>query len=66
MNRTPQPLEQRFAFEVRWAPTRGWLLVRDCFTGEWLEVAKDDVPPRWKGWATARKKRWEAERDGRR
>src|SRR5216683_2853417 len=27
-----------YPFEVRWAPERGWLLVRDCFTGEWLEV----------------------------
>ena len=40
--------------------------VRDCFTGEWLMVPKDEVPPWWRREASIEKKRQEAARDGRR
>lgn len=50
-------LEIRFDVEIRWARERGWMLIRDAFTGEWHEVPADRVPPWWRQYATIEKKR---------
>ena len=40
--------EQHFPFEVRWGRERGWLQVRDCFTGEWHQVLATQCPEWWR------------------
>jgi hypothetical protein len=43
----PPVPEQRYPFEVRWGRERGWLRLRDCFRGEWLEVLASECPTWW-------------------
>jgi hypothetical protein len=49
--------EQRFSFAVRWGRERGWLQVRDAFSGEWLEVLATACPPWWREEAFRAKRR---------
>jgi len=51
------PLEVRYPVEIRWARERGWICVRDAFTGEWHEVLADQVPPWWRRQAQIEKMR---------
>lgn len=37
----------RYALALAWAEERGWLRVRDPFTGEWHEIAAKDAPRSW-------------------
>lgn len=53
----PEPASPiRYTVIIRWAQKRGWLEVRDPFTGAWLGVRAKDAPSSW----------WEAPRQGRR
>src|SRR5919198_567597 len=47
------PQTAQFPFAVRWSRERGWLEVRDSFTGAWHEVPAEQCPPHWRRWATA-------------
>ena len=49
--------EIRYPVEIRWARERGWICVRDAFTGEWHEVLADQVPPWWRRQAQIEKMR---------
>jgi hypothetical protein len=53
----PPTEEQRFKFAVRWGRERGWLQVRDVFSGEWLEVLASECPPWWRDEAFKAKRR---------
>jgi hypothetical protein len=57
MSNASDATEIRFPFEVRWPSwqDRGWLEVRDCFTGQWLQVWAADVPPWWRREAQMKK-----------
>src|SRR5688500_874398 len=44
---TELPFRSICDFDVRWARDRGWLAVRDPFTGEWHEVLVRECPPSW-------------------
>src|SRR5262249_32734945 len=46
--------------DVRWASERGWLRVRDPFTGEWREIPARGAPRGWAGLASKsnRSERW--------
>jgi hypothetical protein len=50
-------LEIRYPVEIRWARERGWILVRDAFTGQWHQVLADQVPPWWRRQAQIEKMR---------
>jgi hypothetical protein len=47
----------RYPVEIRWARERGWIRVRDAFSGEWHEVLADQVPPWWRRQAQIEKLR---------
>lgn len=38
----------RYPLEVRWSSERGWLLVRDPFTGEWHQIEARQAPASWR------------------
>jgi phage/plasmid primase-like uncharacterized protein len=40
--------EPQFTFEVRWARDRGWLEVRDVWSGEWHQVLARVCPAGWR------------------
>ncbi|MAG37626.1 MAG: hypothetical protein CL878_15435 [Dehalococcoidia bacterium] len=46
----------RYPFSVRWTAERGWLRLRDPFTGEWHQIRAAHAPPHWAHWA--RQDRW--------
>ena len=50
-------LEIRYPVEIRWARERGWILVRDAFSGQWHQVLADQVPPWWRRQAQLEKQR---------
>lgn len=45
---TDRPPIQRYPFDVRYAAEKGWLAIRDPFTGEWHEVQAKEVPFTWR------------------
>jgi hypothetical protein len=53
----PAQLEIRYAMEIRWARERGWIQIRDAFTGQWHELLADQVPPWWRRQAQMEKMR---------
>ena len=44
----PAPPVLRYPVAVRWASERGWLRVRDPFSGEWHEIRAADAPACWR------------------
>lgn len=55
---TDFPLRARFPLVIRWGRERGWLIVRDPFTGEWHEIRAADAPDGWRRIATAEGQKW--------
>jgi hypothetical protein len=47
--------EIRFDMEIRWAREKGWLQVRDPFTGGWHEILAKEAPRGWTRAATRAK-----------
>jgi hypothetical protein len=52
--------EIRYPVEIRWARERGWIQVRDAFTGQWHELLAEQVPPWWRRQAQIEKMRGSA------
>jgi hypothetical protein len=57
MSQTPTPIRPdqgaRYPATIRWARAKGWLLIRDAFTGEWHEIQATDAPDHWRQIASA-------------
>jgi hypothetical protein len=51
------PPEILYQVVIRWARERGWIQVRDAFTGEFHEVHQDQCPRWWRRQAQLEKLR---------